>query len=187
MASRSWMNSLKPGTGFSRDCAAVLLERYLLHTLSLAQGMDIIRILARETLEEAIHVEAIEHARLLLIARGGVEIFAVGVEETGEAAHECGSDLLRVEGGGTDDADLLGAPVMADDGAAGAPVHAIFGLVVADGTDRLLVVRSPLETVAFDPGRCFRVADRLHQHVGHDRRSGYCRLCVGRWSVSGGQ
>lgn len=149
--------------------------------------MDIIRILARETLEEAIHVEAIEHASLLLVARCGVEIFPVGVEETGETAHERGSDLLRVEGGGTDDADLLGAPVVADDGATGAPVHAIFGLVVADGTDRFLVVRSPLETVAFDPGRCFRVADRLHQHVGHDRRSGYCRLRVSRWGVAGCQ
>lgn len=106
--------------------------------------MGIICILVRETLEEAIHVEPIEHACLLLVACGGLEIFPIRVEETGETAHERGAKLLRVECGRTDDADLLRASVVADDTAAGASVRPIFGLVFANGTGRLLVVGSPL-------------------------------------------
>ena len=97
-----------------------------------------------------------------------MEILPVRVEEAGETAHECGSDLLGVEGGRANDTDLVSAPVVAEDAAARAPVHPIFSFVFADGTKRLLVVRSPLQTVAFDPCRCFGVPDRLHQHVGHD-------------------
>lgn len=130
--------------------------------------MDIVGGFARQTLEEAVHVEAIEHACFLLVAGCGMEILPICVEETGETAHEGGANLLGVEGGGTDNADLVRASIVADDAAAGAPVHAVLGLVFAHGTDRLLLVRSPLQTVAFDPGRRFGVADRLHQHVGHD-------------------
>lgn len=57
---------------------------------------------------------------------------------------------------------------MDDDTAAGAGVHAFLGAFVADGANGVHVVGFPVETMAFDPLGGVGVANRLHQHAGHD-------------------
>ncbi len=101
--------------------------------MGLAQGVDVIGVLMRQALQKAVHVESVDHACSLLISRRRVKMFSVGVEKTGEAPHECRSDLLGVEGGRTDDAYLMRAPIVSDDTTACAPIHSVLGLVVAHG------------------------------------------------------
>ena len=58
-----------------------------------------------DALEESVHVEVVDQACLARFSGGWVEIFAIGVEEGGEAADECGADLIGAESGGAWEAD----------------------------------------------------------------------------------
>jgi lactate dehydrogenase-like 2-hydroxyacid dehydrogenase len=77
--------------------------------LRLTQGDDIFGVVAGHAPQETIHVEAVELARLLLVASGWLEVFAVRVEEASKTTHESGLHLIGMECRGTDDADLLAA------------------------------------------------------------------------------
>jgi hypothetical protein len=51
----------------------------------------------RDALEEGVHVEVVDQACLARFSRSRVKIFAVGVEEGGEASDKCSSDLIGAE------------------------------------------------------------------------------------------
>ena len=62
-------------------------------------------------------------------------------------------------------------------------IHALVGLVLADGADGLVVGIVPLQTVALDPGHVGRVGHGLMKDIWHDRRGRDGRLRVAGRSV----
>jgi hypothetical protein len=77
----------------------------LVEHLRLPQHVHVLRVAVRDRFEEVVHVEVVDQAGFAGLARGGVEVLAVGVEEGGEAADEGGADLVGAESEGADEAD----------------------------------------------------------------------------------
>jgi len=84
-------------------------------TLSLTQHYHVFRIVMRYTPQESIHVEAVDHTGLLLVPCRLMKKPSIGVEEAGEAAYEGRLYLVRTEGGGAYEANVLDTPAMGID------------------------------------------------------------------------
>lgn len=65
-----------------------------------------------DALEESVHVEVIDQACLARFSGSWVEIFAIGVEDGGEASNKCSSDLIGAESGRARQADSRDATSM---------------------------------------------------------------------------
>lgn len=85
-------------------CSFAFMQE-LVERLRLAQHAHVLGVVVRDGLEEGVHVEVVHEPLLAALAGGRVEVFAVGVEETGEAADEGGADLVGAEGGGAHEVD----------------------------------------------------------------------------------
>lgn len=70
------------------------------------QHLHVILLFIWHASQEAIHIEAVHQTRLLLLTTGCAEILAIGVKEASKTTDECGTDLVRLKGGRTDQADL---------------------------------------------------------------------------------
>jgi hypothetical protein len=79
----------------------------LIEGLCVLHGGDVLCRVVWKALDEAFHVEFVEHAVAALLAFCRAQEAAVGVEKAGEAADEGCADLLGAEGGWAYVCDLL--------------------------------------------------------------------------------
>lgn len=86
-------------------------------TLRLLHGCQILHIFAWLILDEFIHLEMVQHARLLLLATWRTKIATICVQQTGKASNKRGADLIRTKGSWADDANVVQASSMSICGA----------------------------------------------------------------------
>ena len=130
--------------------------------------MHIIGVLVRETSQKSLHIKAMNHTASLLVARGRLKILAIGVEQTRKAADKSCANLLGVERCGADNTGVVDASGMGICIATATFIDSVLGLFFADGANRPVIVKMPLEAVAFHPIRGFRVSHGLHENMRHD-------------------
>ena len=139
----------------------------------------------RQAANEAIHREAIMQASLLLFLVGRRQELPICVQEGSKAPGETGSNLLGVEGGWANDADLLRTSCVSEDPTTATSVDAIFCLIITNAAYRSLVLAAPLQAMSFCPAGSVAVSNRLHEYIWHDSRRSQSRLRVYRWCVIG--
>ena len=91
--------------------AWVIGERVRL-TLSLVQPGQVVGIFMRKATQKAIELESVEHPTFLLLGGRRLEELSVGIEQTGKASNKCSTDLVRIEGGWTNNVELGSATSM---------------------------------------------------------------------------
>ena len=135
----------------------------LVEGLRLLEHHDVLGILARQTFKEVVHLKLVECASLPLGGCGGMHILAIGVEETGEAAHKSGLHLVGMEGGRAYDADLFGASSMGVDLTSRTLVHTLVSFLITHRAHGRAVQGEPGQTMPFHPADTATTLHRMHK------------------------